>query len=120
MGPMKFLSIFIGVKINLVLWKIYDFKSEQKSSQVHRLELQNKLGSSVVMWIKGGGGVGGGIVGSSSSALRSVTASNTSSGHVRAVFCCCFFFATHSIRTQSRYLNENSKISSLFINLAID
>ena len=56
MGPMKFLSIFIGVKINLVLWKIYDFKSEQKSSQVHRLELQNNLGSRVVMWIKGGGG----------------------------------------------------------------
>ena len=79
MGPMKFLSIFIGVKINLVLWKIYDFKSEQKSSQVHCLELQNNLGSRVVMWIKGGGG---GIVGSSSSALRSVTASNTSSGHV--------------------------------------
>lgn len=46
---MKFLSIFIGVKINLVLLKIYDFKSEQKSSQVHRLELQNKLGSRVVM-----------------------------------------------------------------------
>ena len=110
MGPMKFLSIFIGVKINLVLWKIYDFKSEQKSSQVHRLELQNNLGN----------GGGNGIVGSSSSALRSVTASSTSSGHVRAVFCCCFFFATHSIRTQSRYLNENSKISSLFINLAID
>ena len=42
MGPMKFLSI-------LVLWKIYDFKSEQKSSQVHRLELQNNLGSRVVM-----------------------------------------------------------------------
>lgn len=119
MGPMKFLSIFIGVKINLVLWKIYDFKSEQKSSQVHHLELQNNLGSRVVMWLKGGGG-GNGIVGSSSSALRSVTASNTSSGHVRAVFCCCFFFATHSITTQSRYLNENSKISSLFINLAID
>ena len=118
MDPIKFLSIFIGVKINLVLWKIYDFKSEQKSSQVHRLELQNKLGSRVVMWIKGGGG--NGIVGSSSSALRSVTASNTSSCHVRAVFCCCFFFATHSITTQSRYLNENSKISSLFINLAID
>ena len=56
MGPMKFLSIFIGVKINLVLWKIYDFKSEQKSSQVHRLELQNNLGFRVVMWIKGGGG----------------------------------------------------------------
>lgn len=118
MGPMKFLSIFIGVKINLVLWKIYNFKSEQKSSQVHRLELQNNLGFRVVMWIKGGGG--NGIVGSSSSALRSVTASNTSSGHVRAVFCCFFFFATHSITTQSRYLNENSKISSLFINLAID
>ena len=45
MGPMKFLLIFIGVKINLVLWKIYDFKSEQKSSQVHRLELQNNLGN---------------------------------------------------------------------------
>ena len=88
-GLMKFLSIFIGVKINLVLWKIYEFKSEQKSSQVHRLELQNNLGSRAVMWIKGGGG--GGIVGSSSSALRSVTASNTSSGQVRAVFCCCFF-----------------------------
>ena len=56
MGPMKFLLIFIGVKINLVLWKIYDFKSEQKSSQVHRLELQNNLGSRVVMWIKRGGG----------------------------------------------------------------
>ena len=55
MGLMKFLSIFIGVKINLVLWKIYDFKSEQKSSQVHHLELQNNLGSRVVMWIKGGG-----------------------------------------------------------------
>ena len=88
MGPMKFLSIFIGVKINLVLWKIYDFKSEQKSSQVHHLELQNNLGSRVVMWIKGGGE---GIVISSSSALRSVTASNMSSGHVRAIFCCCFF-----------------------------
>ena len=58
MGLMKFLSIFIGVKINLVLWKIYDFKSEQKSSQVHRLELQNNLGSRVVMWLKGGGGGG--------------------------------------------------------------
>ena len=91
MGPMKFLSIFIGVKINLVLWKIYDFKSEQKSSQAHRLELQNNLGSRVVMWLKGGGGGGNGIVGYSSSALRSVTASNTSSGQVRAVFCCCFF-----------------------------
>ena len=91
MGPMKFLSIFIGVKINLVLWKIYDFKSEQKSSQVHHLELQNNLGSRVVMWIKGGGG-GGGIVGSSSSALRGVTASNTSRGHVRAVFFLFVFF----------------------------
>ena len=90
MGPMKFLSIFIGVKINLVLWKIYDFKSEQKSSQVHRLELQNNLGFRVVMWIKGGGG--NGIVGSSSSTLRSVTVSNTSSGHVRAVFFLFLFF----------------------------